>query len=178
MSIKQNKQLTFFDEEPEIINAQECQTNPKKVHSMYIDGASRNNPGPAGAGFSLKLGNTVVCEQGFFVGHRTNNQAEYFALLLGLYFAKEYLDKKETLLVFSDSQLLVRQMTGIYKIRDPLLQKMRIVVEQLMQDYKVSFCHVYRENNERADFLANRGIDKMVPMPKRFVDLLLKHDIA
>lgn len=178
MSIKQNKQLTFLDKESEIINPAECKTKIKVANSIYIDGASRNNPGPAGAGFSLKSGDQAVCEQGFFVGHRTNNQAEYFALLLGLYFAKEYLDKNETLLVFSDSQLLVRQMTGIYKIRDPLLQKMRTVAVQLMQDYKVSFCHVYRENNERADFLANRGIDKLVPMPKRFVDMLHKHDVA
>lgn len=176
--IKQNKQLTFFDEEPEIINPVECKKLEQGSYQMHIDGASRNNPGPAGAGFSLKCDDTLLCEQGFFVGHRTNNQAEYFALLLGLFFAKEYLEKNTTLLVFSDSQLLVRQMTGIYKIKDPLLQKMRAVALQLMHDYKVSFCHVYREKNVRADFLANRGIDKLVPMPKRFMDMLLKHDIA
>lgn len=178
VSSKQNKQLTLLDQEPEIKNPAECETLVQEANSMYIDGASRNNPGPGGAGFCLKKGEIKLCEQGFFVGHRTNNQAEYFALLLGLYFAKEYLEKHETLLVFSDSQLLVRQMTGVYKIRDPLLQKMRIVAQQLMKDYKVTFCHIYREHNVRADFLANRGIDKKVSMPKRFVDMLHEHDIA
>lgn len=172
-----NKQLSFFDQEAEIENPKQCESTSATVARMHIDGASRNNPGKAGAGFSLARGDVKLCEQGFFVGHRTNNQAEYFALLLGLYFAKEYLDKQEDVLIFSDSQLLVRQMTGVYKIRDPLLKKMKVVAEQLMKDYKVTFCHVFREQNERADFLANRGIDKIVLMPKKFVDVLKDHDV-
>lgn len=172
-----NKQLSFIDQEPEIDNPQECFSTSKIIAKMHIDGASRNNPGKAGAGFSLSRGEVKLCEQGFFVGHRTNNQAEYFALLLGLFFAKEYLDKKEQLLIFSDSQLLVRQMTGVYKIRDPLLQKLKVVAQSVMKDYKVTFCHVKREQNERADFLANRGIDKTVLMPKKFVDLLKNFDV-
>ncbi|MBP6892052.1 ribonuclease HI family protein [Candidatus Babeliales bacterium] len=173
----QNKQLSFFDQEEQIENPQQCESAGQVTVKMHIDGASRNNPGKAGAGFSLFRGDFKLCEQGFFVGHRTNNQAEYFALLLGLYFAKEYLEKQENLLVFSDSQLLVRQMTGVYKIRDPLLKKMKVVAEQFMKNYKVTFCHVYREQNQRADFLANRGIDKIVLMPKKFADLLKDHDI-
>lgn len=172
-----NKQLSFFDQEEQIENPKQCESIAQTVAKMHIDGASRNNPGKAGAGFSLFRGDVKLCEQGFFVGHRTNNQAEYFALLLGLYFAKEYLEKQEALLIFSDSQLLVRQMTGVYKIRDPLLKKMKVVAEQFMKNYKVTFCHVYREHNQRADFLANRGIDKVVLMPKKFVDLLKDHDI-
>ncbi len=172
-----NKQLSFFDQEDQIENPKECASTAQTVGRMYIDGASRNNPGKAGAGFSLARGDVKLCEQGFFVGHRTNNQAEYFALLLGLYFAKEYLEKDESLLVFSDSQLLVRQMMGIYKIKDPWLKKIKIVAEHLMKDYKITFCHVRRELNERADFLANRGIDKAVLMPKKFVDLLQNYDI-
>ncbi len=181
--IYEKKQLTFFDQDPEeesilINNSVECDNLDLKSWEMHIDGASRNNPGNAGAGFCLQKQKVVVCEQGFFVGHRTNNQAEYFALLLGLYFAKEYLKPKEKLLIFSDSQLLVRQMTGVYKIRDPLLLKMKTIAQVLMKNYQVSFCHVYREFNQRADFLANRGIDKMVFMPKKFLDILLEHDIV
>jgi ribonuclease HI len=172
-----NKQLSVFDPEEEIKNPAECDSVAQTVGRLHIDGASRNNPGKAGAGFSLQRGEVKLCEQGFFVGHRTNNQAEYLALLLGLYFSKEYLDVHDKLLIFSDSQLLVRQMTGVYKIRDPLLKKMKIVAEHLMKNYKVSFCHVFREQNERADFLANRGIDKMVSMPKKFVDILHEYDI-
>ena len=172
-----NKQLSFFDSDEDINNPKECDSVAQTVGRMHIDGASRNNPGKAGAGFCLQRGEVKLCEQGFFVGHRTNNQAEYFALLLGLYFAKEYLDLGDKLLVFSDSQLLVRQMTGEYKIRDPLLKKMKVVADYLIKNYKVTFCHVYREQNERADFLANRGIEKMVVMPKKFVDLLREYDI-
>lgn len=171
-----NKQLSVFDQE-EIENPEQCDSVAPTVGRMHIDGASKNNPGKAGAGFSLQRGEVKLCEQGFYVGHRTNNQAEYFALLLGLYFSKEYLDSGDKILIFSDSQLLVRQMTGVYKIRDPLLKKMKIAAEQLMKNYQVTFCHVYREHNVRADFLANRGIDKMVLMPKRFVDILREHDI-
>lgn len=173
----ENKQLTFLNQEPEIENPIECKSLEKLAWLMHIDGASRNNPGKAGAGFCLQRNEVKLCEQGFFVGHRTNNQAEYFALLLGLYFAKEYLEKYDTLLIYSDSQLLVRQMTGVYKIRDPLLQKLKVVAQQFMKDYTITFCHIYREHNERADFLANRGIDKSVPMPKKFVDMLAKHDV-
>ena len=95
-----NKQLSFFDQESEIENPKQCGSTAQTMAKMHIDGASRNNPGKAGAGFFLVRGDVKLCEQGFFVGHRTNNQAEYFALLLGLYFAKEYLDKKESLLIF------------------------------------------------------------------------------
>lgn len=172
-----NKQLSVFDSEDKINNPVECDSVLQNVGRMHIDGASRNNPGKAGAGFCLERGEIKLCEQGFFVGHRTNNQAEYFALLLGLYFTKEYLDVQDKLLIFSDSQLLVRQMTGVYKIRDPLLKKMKIVAEQLMKNYQVTFCHVYREQNVRADFLANRGIEKMILMPKKFVDILRTHEI-
>lgn len=173
------KQLTFFDcnDEP-IKNPAECESADASVWRMFIDGASRNNPGNAGAGFCLKRNETVKEEQGFFVGQRTNNQAEYFALLIGLYFAKEFVNKHEKLLIFSDSQLLVRQMTGIYKVRDPLLQRLKDISLQLMQSYNVTFCHVYREHNVRADFLANRGIDKMILMPKKFLDFLAKNDVA
>lgn len=177
MLIPANKQLSVFDQEEAIENPTECDSVSQTIGRMFIDGASRNNPGKAGSGFCLQRGEIKLCEQGFFVGHRTNNQAEYFALLLGLYFAREYLDKQDKLLIFSDSQLLVRQMTGVYKIRDLLLKKMKIAAEHLMKDYKVTFCHIYREQNERADFLANRGIDKMVLMPKKFVDILREYDI-
>jgi ribonuclease HI len=175
----ENKQLTFLSDcDPEYKNAVECQSTKASIWRMSIDGASRNNPGKAGAGFCLQRADMVECEQGFYVGQRTNNQAEYFALLLGLFCAKEYVKEGESLLIFSDSQLLVRQMSGIYKIKDPVLIQMKNLAQHLFKSYKVTFCHVYREHNVRADFLANRGIDKMTLMPKKFTDLLEKHDIA
>lgn len=144
---------------------------------MFIDGASRNNPGPAGAGFCLMRLDETVCEQGFFLGRCTNNQAEYLALLVGLHFVHEFIEKNQHLTIYSDSQLLVRQMNNMYKIRDPLLKKMQKLVREMLLGYTVTFCHVYREDNVRADFLANRGIDKKVPLPKRFLDILQQHEI-
>ncbi len=180
MILGDNKQLNFFnqEEDSEFKNLPECEAVESSIWRMSIDGASRQNPGQAGAGFCLQRADLIECEQGFFLGQRTNNQAEYFALLLGLFFAREYLKPGETLLVFSDSQLLVRQMSDIYKIRDPLLQQLKNIARNLMKDYRVTYCHVYREHNQRADALANRGIDKLILMPKKFIDMLAEHGIA
>ena len=172
-----NKQLSFFSQEPEFVNPAVCQAEQPKVWKMYIDGASRNNPGPSGAGFCLNRLDETVCEQGFYLGRCTNNQAEYLALLVGLHFVHEFVDKNEKLTIYSDSQLLVRQMNNMYKIRDPILKKMQILVREMLLGYGVLFCHIYREDNVRADLLANRGIDKKVPLPKRFLDILQQHEI-
>ncbi|MCX5924027.1 MAG: ribonuclease HI family protein [Candidatus Dependentiae bacterium] len=172
-----NKQLTFFSQEPEFVNPAACESLQPKVWKMHIDGASRNNPGPSGAGFCLTRLDETVCEQGFFLGKRTNNQAEYLALLVGVHFVHEFVNKNEHLTIYSDSQLLVRQMNKMYKIRDPLLKKMQLLVDEMLRGYTVIFCHVYREQNVRADLLANRGVDKKVPLPKRFLDILTQHEI-
>ncbi|MFA5998954.1 MAG: ribonuclease HI family protein [Candidatus Babeliales bacterium] len=172
-----NKQLTFFSQESEFVNPAACESLKPKAWKMHIDGASRNNPGPSGAGFCLTRLDETVCEQGFFLGKCTNNQAEYLALLVGLHFVHEFVDKNEHLTIYSDSQLLVRQMNKMYKIRDPLLKKMQLLVDEMLRGYSVIFCHVYREYNVRADLLANRGIDKKVPLPKRFLDILSQHEI-
>lgn len=173
--VMENKQLTFLSKDVESLSQKSDDTNS---WTMHIDGASRNNPGPSGAGLCLMRQNETVCEQGFFLGHRTNNQAEYFALLIGLFFVHEFMDKKDKLIVYSDSLLLVRQMNRIYKISNPLLKKMQHLAYEMLQGYNVKFCHVYREFNVRADFLANRGIDKHVPLPKRFLDIISKHEIV
>jgi len=172
--VMENTQLTFFSPGQECVIPKSSDSNSLK---MYIDGASRNNPGPSGAGFCLIRQDETVCEQGFFLGTRTNNQAEYLALLIGVFFAQEFIDKKDRLVIYSDSQLLVRQMNRMYKISNPLLKKMQLLAYEMLQGYNVTFCHIYREYNVRADFLANRGIDKKVPLPKRFLDVIHQHEI-
>lgn len=172
-----NNQLTFIHVGVAGVQSETCKESNTEKWKLCIDGASRNNPGPSGAGLCLSYGEETVFEQGFFLGTRTNNQAEYFALLAGLFFAHEFLAKKDQLVIYSDSQLLVRQMNGIYKVRDPILKKMQEVAFNLCHDYNVTFCHIYREYNVRADFLANRGVDKLVPLPKKFVDMLRLHDV-
>lgn len=137
----------------------------KFLHA-YIDGASKGNPGKAGAGAMIK--NPVLNFQiplAKFLGIATNNQAEYSALILLLQFLIEH--KSEfadctNLMVFSDSELLVRQMNGKYKIKSPNIIKYHIQVRKLIEHcgMKVSFQHIPREDNREADQLANQAINE------------------
>ena len=69
------------------------QEEPVVSWRLFIDGASKNNPGPAGSGFVLFKNKEIICRQGFYLGTKTNNQAEYYALVLGIFFAKKYMQK-------------------------------------------------------------------------------------
>ncbi len=171
------KQLTFLSDDTQIENPSECSNPHNKVIKIYIDGAARNNPGAAGAGICLKRGETTLFEQGFFLGIKTNNQAEYLALIISIFFAQEYAQKSDSILIYSDSQLLVRQMTGVYVVRDPILKKMQQLAMKLLELHSVKFCHIYRENNVQADMLANRGIDKKIPIPKKIEDKIQQYNI-
>jgi len=173
----QDKQLTILLKQSDFYGGSVGHVLNTSLLKMYIDGAARNNPGPAGAGVCLMRGEETIFEQGFYLGIRTNNQAEYFALLIGSYFVKEYINIQEQLIIYSDSLLLVRQMTGLYKVRNPLLQELQKNAYQMLQAFNVKFGHVYRENNTRADLLANRGVDKLIPLPKKFVDFMHIHNI-
>lgn len=174
---RSEKQLTFLSEDAPVENPSECTASNNQSIKIYIDGAARNNPGPAGAGIFLKRDETVLFEQGFFLGKRTNNQAEYLALVISIFFVQEYAKKGESILIYSDSQLLVRQMTGIYIVRDPMLKKMQQLAMQLLSEYSVKFCHIYRSDNAQADLLANRGIDKKILIPKKIEDRMREYNI-
>ena len=167
------KQLNLFTQDDSSFEPVRCEE--LHVWKLYTDGASRNNPGPSGIGFSLQKDDVAVCEQGFFVGNRTNNQAEYLALLVGIFYAKEFMKLGDKLAIYSDSQLLIRQMNRQYRVRDAQLQKLQMIAFELLQGYKFSFCHIYREQNGRADELANRGVDKKTPLPKKFVDMFSQY---
>ncbi len=169
------KQLTFFSKKSSPTQTVDCQD--QTAWQLYTDGASRNNPGPSGVGFCFKKDEKIVCEQGFFIGKKTNNQAEYMALLVGIFFAKEFIKKSDKLAIFSDSQLLVKQMNKEYKVKDATLKKLQTIAYDLLKGYKYSFCHIYRHDNSQADELANRGLDKKTPLPKRFSDMLKQLDI-
>ncbi len=175
--VNRNKQLSFLEEDNSLVNPQECDAPNLQTLKIYIDGAARKNPGPAGSGVCLKKGEETVFEQGFFLGDRTNNQAEYFALLISVFFIEQYAKKTDLILIYSDSQLLVRQMLGMYVVRDPVLKKMKQIAQEMLLGYNVKFCHVYREQNQQADLLANRGIDKKTPLPKKFLDIIRRYGI-
>ncbi|KKP35730.1 MAG: Ribonuclease HI [candidate division TM6 bacterium GW2011_GWF2_32_72] len=148
----------------------------KSVWKLYIDGAARNNPGPAGAGVYLLKGEEPAFKRGFYLGVKTNNQAEYMALLIGAFIAKKEMQPGDALLIISDSLLLVKQMKGEYKVSNQDLQKLHKCARELLHDIKHDFTHVLRENNTVADKLANAGIDKKVTLPTTFVEFFSKYE--
>ncbi len=124
---------------------------------LFADGASRGNPGPAGAGYVLvNPAGEVVRERAVPLGRATNNAAEYFALLLGL---EEALQQgAERLRVNMDSQLVVRQLTGLYRVKNPQLGELHAKVKQLLSKLAWhDIVHIERGANRAADALANQG---------------------
>ena len=126
---------------------------------IYTDGAARGNPGPAGAGaVASDESGRVVDEASRFLGKATNNVAEYSALILALERAGE-LGARE-IEIRADSELVVRQMNGEYKIRNEKLRELAGRVARLARGFdEVRYLHVRREQNRAADRLANRAID-------------------
>jgi ribonuclease HI len=124
-----------------------------------IDGGARGNPGPAACAVVIR--NTkgeVLAEWGEYLGIQTNNVAEYSGLLAALDYAVR--EKHTSLKVLSDSELLVRQMRGEYKVKNPALKELfdraRTLVRKLQQ---FSIEHVLRESNREADRLVNKVLD-------------------
>jgi ribonuclease HI len=127
---------------------------------VYSDGAARGNPGPSGAGAVLvEPGGQVVARLGKFLGHQTNNYAEYMGLLLGLKHAKA-LGAKE-IEVFADSELLIRQLGGRYQVKSLSLRPLYEEAVKLLNDFsRVKLVHVPRAMNAAADEMSNRAIDE------------------
>ncbi len=127
---------------------------------LRTDGASRGNPGHAAAGVALEREDGTLLARGKkYLGVMTNNQAEYRALILGLLSAIRY--HPTTLHVYMDSELIVRQMTGQYKVRDETLRPLYEEAQKLARALpKVTFTHVLRGKNALADALANEALDE------------------
>ena len=128
--------------------------------SLYVDGACRGNPGPAAYGFVLYSGGKRVLEGKGFLGTSTNNIAEYTALIKGLESAwmGGFVGELD---IFSDSQLLVRQITGAYKVKHPELKVLFSDVQELLQRFpKTRIFHIKRGLNREADMLANKALDE------------------
>jgi ribonuclease HI len=127
---------------------------------VWSDGAARGNPGPAGAGAVLTDPSGRVLERhGRFLGHQTNNYAEYRGLLLGLEAARQ-LGAREVE-VRADSELLVRQLEGKYRVRNPGLKPLHEEAVRLLNSFdRYQVKHVPREENALADEMSNRAIDE------------------
>ncbi len=131
---------------------------------LYTDGASRGNPGPSGAGVSiLDASGEIVAEVMRYLGEATNNVAEYSALVAGLERAREL--GATDVQVRSDSELLVRQMRGEYRVRNQALRALAARARKLGESFEhVEYVHVRREQNIEADRLANLAIDRAEPI--------------
>ncbi len=130
--------------------------------SIYTDGASRNNPGEAGIGVVIKneRGETIETLSEY-LGIATNNVAEYTALIRALEAAQKRRPQEVDL--YLDSQLAVRQMTGVYKVKHPGIIPLVQRAQQLCREWPrgaVRFHHIPRDENSEADALANQAIDK------------------
>jgi ribonuclease HI len=124
----------------------------------YVDGGSRGNPGEAGAGIYLERLGSPWRGLYEYLGRQTNNYAEYSALLCALDFALHHGFRKMT--VYADSELLVRQMTGQYKVRNAGLLQLHARAQTLARRLdRFAIHHIRREQNRKADALANRAQD-------------------
>src|SRR5258706_5622190 len=137
---------------------------PRETPAHYLvahsDGGARGNPGPAGYGVVIKdeAGRTVAALNEY-LGHQTNNFAEYRGLIAALEFAIKHGPK--ALKVISDSELLVRQIKGIYKVKNAVLQDLHGRAKELIAQLDwFSIGHALREQNRDADRLANEAMDK------------------
>ena len=129
---------------------------------IHIDGGARGNPGPAGAGVLIVDAdtNTPLVEAGYFLGRATNNVAEYQGLLHALQNAAEL--EATHLDLHSDSQLMVRQIHGQYKVKSPDLKPLhQEAIQRLKQFERWTLTHVLRDKNKRADELANMAMDTL-----------------
>lgn len=137
-------------------------TSTNKVIA-HIDGGSRGNPGPSAIGVVLEY-NGSKRKYGERIERATNNVAEYTALAFALKKIKQLFGKKQSkeleIEVRSDSELLVRQMNGLYKIEEPSLRELFVDIWNLRLDFKlVKFVHLPREKNKEADRLVNQALD-------------------
>jgi len=126
---------------------------------IEIDGSSRHNPGPSGIGVRVTDGGRTVREVSRRVGIRTNNQAEYLALLCGLEIARDYPGRQ--VVVQTDSELLQRQLSGRYRVRNPGLKALHQKAQALLARLPgVRVVHVPREENRAADRLAREASEE------------------
>lgn len=129
-------------------------------YRVYSDGACRGNPGPSGGGaLILDAGGATVKELAVPLGITTNNVAEYQALLAALRYCQEH--SLAPIEIFADSQLMIRQLQGVYKVKQPHLLPLFHEAKALLASIGcLGLHHIPREENREADRLANQGVDE------------------
>lgn len=131
---------------------------------INTDGGARGNPGPAAAGATIRKAGKIIATVAEYLGEQTNNWAEYEALIFALKKAYEVLGAElleASVEIRMDSQLIVRQMEGRYKVKEPALKEKYTIVKDLLEEYAphANFVHIPREENKDADKLVNEVLD-------------------
>ncbi len=176
------KQLNFLysnkDQRPKEVPEQ-----TRKL-KLFVDGASRGNPGKASVGMVCLDAKTPIFQEDFYLGIATNNVAEYTALLTGLCLIKEnFKNQKFELEIFSDSQLMVRQILGKYKIKNETLLALKNLIDNQLKSLSWEIKHVERSKNKSADAMANqafiskKALPAMVKQLLRGIDFKLKQNL-
>ncbi len=129
---------------------------------LYFDGGSRGNPGPSGVGVRILNTNQqqLIVEKSIFLGHTTNNASEYMGLIHGLQLAQQYGASRVN--IYTDSMLVVKHITGEYKVRNsrlkPLYDRALELLKLFGDGYTIN--HITRDKNKRADELANEAMNR------------------
>lgn len=136
-------------------------------YTIHVDGGSRGNPGPSAAGFIVTDEHeATIHQQGVFLGRLTNNQAEYHGVIAALRWLRDHVARQgnvpQSIFIVLDSELLVNQLTGVFKIKSPELLQLAVHVKSLERSLRtpVLYRHVRREENTEADRLVNVALDQ------------------
>ena len=128
------------------------------MFSLYFDGASKGNPGKSGSGYVILETKKEIYSDYHYLGHATNNEAEYDGIVKGLERAVKLKIKK--LKVYGDSTLVIKQSSGKWSVKAQNLKRLHQIVKELSKQFdEISFEYIPRANNSKADALANKGVE-------------------
>ena len=149
-----------------------------QTHTAHVDGGARGNPGPAGYGVVITDSHgKKIAELSQYLGHHTNNYAEYNGLLAALRYAIAH--KIQSVKIISDSELMVRQMKGVYKVRHPELRRLFDEAQHLTAQIEhVEIRHALREHNQNADRLANQAMDRGKGSPRGETEPIVRTEFS
>ncbi len=131
--------------------------------TIHTDGGSLNNPGPAGIGFLIHEGDTCLYTHSEAIGIASNNVAEYTALIRALTYVKtKYADQVQRITIIADSELMIRQVNGIYKVKNADIKPLHTQVKMLEMELGISmqYTHVLRDKNADADALVKKALGR------------------
>ena len=139
-------------------------------YSLFTDGGARGNPGPAACGFSIQNGKEELLSAGWFLGEKTNNYAEYCGLIWGLQNALACNIKN--LEIYADSELMVKQINGEYKVKNAHLKVLHAQAKELFSRFEsIIIMHIYRSGNKVADRRVNEAMDAKAAVGNYKIDL-------